>query len=149
MYTVDYFIEKFEAIPGENWTIDDTGVKADNPLLQQDLAKRCALGHCGGYEAKESIALVRIFYDHFCQLEVLTYDADPEDISLVYTINDLRVGSLEQSYTRGFKKSPFVTPPREDTPKERILSILYDIRNGNNAMKQVSEILEEEQHQIA
>lgn len=37
-YTVDYFIEKFSAIPEENWT---TGTTINHK------GQKCALGHCG------------------------------------------------------------------------------------------------------
>lgn len=37
MYTVDYFINKFEAIPEEKWCIEKWA----------DDDKRCAFGHCG------------------------------------------------------------------------------------------------------
>lgn len=37
-YTIQYFIEKFEAIPEERWT---TGTFKD------DLGRCCVLGHCG------------------------------------------------------------------------------------------------------
>jgi hypothetical protein len=40
MYTVDYFIKKFQAIPEENWLVGD--------YQNEDKTKFCALGHCGG-----------------------------------------------------------------------------------------------------
>lgn len=54
-YTVDYFIEKFEAIPDEKWC---TGVFEDMT------GACCALGHCGyrGYNVTdESRSLSRLF----------------------------------------------------------------------------------------
>lgn len=43
MYTVDYFIKKFEAIPESKWCI--------NQLINTS-GQRCALGHCGGVNLK-------------------------------------------------------------------------------------------------
>lgn len=45
MYTVDYFISKFEAIPEDKWCVDFTEDYNGN---------RCALGHCGGINTHES-----------------------------------------------------------------------------------------------
>lgn len=46
IYTVDYFIKKFQKIPDKNWFIGDFWDR-DNPQ------KMCALGHCGfGRECK-------------------------------------------------------------------------------------------------
>jgi hypothetical protein len=53
-YNVDYFIEKFEAIPAKHWTT----YQYDNGKGQY-----CALGHCGaisGRTTNESRALVEI-----------------------------------------------------------------------------------------
>lgn len=57
MYDVNYFIEKFEAIPEEKWCVGDF-VVGD---------KCCAFGHCGvtkgTLDSPESIALSRIVKD--------------------------------------------------------------------------------------
>lgn len=37
-YTVDYFIQKFEAIPDELWCVDK---------FENERGQRCVLGHCG------------------------------------------------------------------------------------------------------
>lgn len=53
-YTVDYFIEKFEAIPEEKWFQND---------YEDGSGRFCALGHCGQKYLKptdESIALSRL-----------------------------------------------------------------------------------------
>lgn len=54
MYTVDYFIEKFEAIPEANWTRFYVGRNGIH----------CALGHCGytsGGFTEEASALCKLF----------------------------------------------------------------------------------------
>jgi hypothetical protein len=40
-YDVQYYIDKFEAIPEELWNADGSYVNKDNPEC------KCALGHCG------------------------------------------------------------------------------------------------------
>lgn len=64
MYTVDYFIRKFEAIPEGKWC---------TLFLTRGIDRHCALGHCGTTESPTSAdyhytdegqALVDIFYDH-------------------------------------------------------------------------------------
>jgi hypothetical protein len=51
-YTIDYFIEKFEAIP-------------DNEIGLGGLSKQCALWHCGvrlnTFATEESAALIKVF----------------------------------------------------------------------------------------
>lgn len=55
MYNVDYFIDKFEAIPKDNWCTD----------LFNFAGASCALGHCGAKEnaldTEESTALWILF----------------------------------------------------------------------------------------
>lgn len=51
IYTVDYFIKKFEAIPDNKWV---TG-----HFMQED-GKRCAIGHCVGPE-NQLPALIMLF----------------------------------------------------------------------------------------
>lgn len=56
MYTVDYFLQKFEAIPEEEWTVRK---------FKRPGGRKCALGHCGmdnNWEhTAESAALSTIF----------------------------------------------------------------------------------------
>lgn len=47
-YNIDYFIKFFTQIPKNKWTIGK---------LKTQNGKKCALGHCGGYSTKKSIAL--------------------------------------------------------------------------------------------
>ena len=56
-YTIQHFIDKFEAIPEENWTTH---------VYNYGLAC-CALGHCGhraGNSTEESHALGFLFHSH-------------------------------------------------------------------------------------
>jgi hypothetical protein len=110
MYTVDYFIKKFSAIPEDEWTV----------FIQQNGAgQRCAFGHClpielkkigcrvifNGHELPEGLALQKIFLDSgFHNI----YD---KRISLVADINNGYSGLY-----------------RQKTPKQRILAALYDIK---------------------
>lgn len=97
-YTVDYFIQKFEAIPEEKWT--------RLSFINQD--RSCALGHCGVRTAynnysgialtEEGDALRNLFNNH------LDFD--------VMTVNDDCVCSAYP----------------QPTPKARILAALTDIK---------------------
>lgn len=57
MYTVDYFIDKFEKIPEENWL--------ENGCFQDGNGRFCALGHCAlrpwSRVTSEAVALNRLF----------------------------------------------------------------------------------------
>lgn len=55
-YTVDYFIQKFEAIPEEKWTTQ----------VYRDGDSCCVLGHCGVYNVytDEANALSKIILDN-------------------------------------------------------------------------------------
>lgn len=60
-YTIDYFINKFSAIPEKMWTIRTRGYDDNGP--------HCALGHCDeswkrwGNKGAEETALIKIFDD--------------------------------------------------------------------------------------
>jgi hypothetical protein len=61
MYTVDYFIKKFEAIPVQKWT---------RKWLKNKYGQCCALGHCGITgpweieDSPEALALINLFTNH-------------------------------------------------------------------------------------
>lgn len=95
-YTIDYFIEKFEAIPLKNWVTGSEGFECID-------GKACALGFCGITKredgsnyvpTKESSALIRLFGG-----------IDDLDWKAVYRVND------------GFFEL-------KGTPKERVLNKL-------------------------
>ena len=99
-YTVDYFIEKFSAIPDEKWIVGD---------YADDRGCCCALGHCG-YRfiggsifnpvntggTDEGAALSRLFDEHHLSVPL---------------VND----QIEARY-------------QQPTPKARILAALADIK---------------------
>lgn len=99
-YDIDYFINKFESIPEENW-IDGALEGIDN--------KKCAFGHCGVISTdslykhtEESTALISLF------------GGEPGNNRCVYSIND---GHNLTSAER------FAT-----TPKQRILNKLKSLK---------------------
>lgn len=102
IYDVDYFIKKFEAIPS-----DDIGCT--------ELNNHCALWHCGvrSYanevdyrETEESKALVKLFKTNTLDKDLLN-----NKFKIVWKVND----------------SCYLV--EGDTPKERILNYLYQIRD--------------------
>lgn len=102
-YSVDYFINKFQSIPDDNWTIYSLR-NVNNPDC------RCVLGHCdvttengGNYiYTEESWALYKIFKNLVPTLHKNPY--------LVSTVNDYKI---EWGLT----------------PKERILNVLNKAKN--------------------
>lgn len=113
MYTIDYFINKFKSIPDKMWMVDRF-TDYENPY------RHCALGHCGvtglshNY-TEEAIALQGLF-------DILK--------TRVTWVNDAKFDHT------GYGSSP----------KERILRVLFMIKEkmeGDSALKEVKEILEE------
>lgn len=99
-YTVEYFINKFEAIPTQE-------------IGSVSLINHCALWHCGLQQNEykhtdESRALVRIFGGD-CESP-----KDAGEMGAIYRIND----GIGDNKLLG------------NTPKERILNKLYQIRDG-------------------
>lgn len=107
MYTVDYFIKKFEAIPETEWSGDATA---------------CAYTHCGQYREgykTECPALSDLFKTiHSCSKVQMERDLRGESYHgfswLVTAIND-NLNSND-------------TPYKQSTPKARILAALHDIK---------------------
>lgn len=107
MYTVDYFINKFEAIPEEEWAPNATS---------------CAYTLCGQYTAgykTECPALSELFESlhHLSEIQQkrdLAGDTYHGWSWLVAVIND----DLPSNDT----------PYKQPTPKQRILAALYDIK---------------------
>jgi hypothetical protein len=66
IYSIDYFIEKFKAIPRSKWTTRHF----------EDGDKYCALGHCGftvsGKQTDEGNALIALFKSRYRSEGVLT-----------------------------------------------------------------------------
>lgn len=90
MYDVNYFIEKFEAIPEEYWCIGSFG----------NGGIHCAFGHCG----------MRSYTD------ILSDVAEADALNKIS--ND--IVDVNDGYSQKYKGQ---------YPKERILSLLYDIRD--------------------
>lgn len=102
-YDVDYFLNKFDAIPDEMWCCGGFSWGG----------KMCALGHCGvtHYSSPitpESLALARLFNENLGVDVARVNDANSE---LLYN-------NLSKLVELG------------DTPKERIISALILIKAG-------------------
>jgi len=72
-YTVDYFIEFFEAIPAKNWLVGDFSRGT----------QKCALGHCGfspGNPTRKSLALGELFWQHLKTCVSLVNDGNDNSI---------------------------------------------------------------------
>lgn len=106
-YDIDYFINKFEAIPEEKWT---KGMFENN-------GKHCANGHCGvngdnyNMPPAEALALAEILHPLRNKSWVSFGEYIPI-FSVTVNIND-----------------GFAPEYQQPTPKQRILAALYDIRD--------------------
>jgi len=106
MYTVDYFIDKFSKIPedkwhaGGYWNTDACG----NRMF-------CALGHCGEYFFDEGFGRQRMKTAESKALWDLVY------FSLKLIIQDIN-------------DAPYFPTYMQQTPKQRILAALYDIKRA-------------------
>ena len=66
-YTVDYFLEKFDAIPEEKWT---------TRAFSNDEGQRCAEGHCsdgGTMFGPEHADLTTLFINNFGYVSLHNY----------------------------------------------------------------------------
>ena len=112
MFTVEYFIKKFEAIPEEKWCMG---------RITDDQGRHCAMGHCleKGTVSEELLALGRIFNSI---VDSSNHNAE------IWEVND------------GF----YLYKELGDTPKQRILNALYEVKNqedSKEAVKFVQSIL--------
>lgn len=117
MYNVDYFIQKFEAIPENKWCVGSL-IKAVNGVVANCANYFCGVreGNTGKYVmTDESAALARILRQHY--LFNPTYRNILTDFSVIYYIND------------GI--SDFYTWNNEGTPKYRILRALKEVKEMN------------------
>lgn len=102
MYTVDYFINKFEAIPEDNWLIRE---------FMDDKGSCCVMGHCD-YTYNNGLT------ERGCLEELFKQGLHayvPNSFNSCYYV--------EQAINNG--DHPDYKQP---TPKQRILSALYDIK---------------------
>lgn len=121
-YDVNYFINKFEAIPESQFTTH---------LFQNQDGQKCSVGHCGIFSVHnvtpEGIALKRVFVNlpitakrSGTLVEEGTFSIFPHKASY---IND----GLVKEYT-------------QPTPKQRILAALNDVKAMENI--KLEEVLE-------
>lgn len=101
MYTVDYFIQKFEAIPEDLFCIGRRSIDE----------QRCVLGWC--YPSKE---------DALRSQEEMFFKSD-EDISLTDLILTINGRCRPAGINNGIYPEY-----QQPTPKQRILAALYDIK---------------------
>lgn len=102
-YTVQFFIDKFEKIPGNKWTT--------NTYTQGD--KHCAGGHCGMRFADD--------INHMAEAKALVEVLRPSKAEHPYYSTDFHniVAALNDGVHSRYK---------QPTPKQRILAALYDIK---------------------
>jgi hypothetical protein len=126
-YTVDYFIEKFEAIPESMWANGIGGYFSDAN------SPKCALGHLNNNNdksmsyhgmCKEARSLCNLFSKAVVEID-FNSDCVPGSERLVWGVND--------GYGRGYK---------QPTPKQRILAALYDIKAQQNIVDAAKEIIQ-------
>lgn len=89
IYTVDYFINKFEAIPDNEWTM--------NSYIDK-LGRHCALGHCGCTNPNYTIegkALENLFEKHLCTAVTYVND-DREDLFKQQTPKSRVIAALKE-----------------------------------------------------
>lgn len=121
-YTVDYFIRKFEAIPEERWIT--------HCLVNHENTKRCALGHCcPDYSG-------RYFNNGRGQTE------ESEALIKLFGRNHLSIGGVNDGNSYNYQ---------QDTPKQRILSALKDIKKklSNEQSVQASVATEDDSSTLA
>jgi hypothetical protein len=119
-YNVDFFIEKFEAIPEEKWGI---GRRVDTEN------RRCALGWCYP-TSKEARRSESIMFADYGEAEMLI---ELFELSLIRGVGGVNNGT-NMNY-------------QQPTPKQRILAALYDIKS-NQAINEVKEIIAEKRKVI-
>ncbi len=103
-YDVDYFIQKFEAIPENLWCIGKYF------RSEEGFPKCCALGHCGARElhfTKEADALIELF----------------RGSRATYNSETFYIPSINDGFSELFKQF---------TPKQRILAALKFIKEKQN-----------------
>ena len=103
-YTLEYFINKFNAIPEAKWS--GIAAIADPTYINKNFT--CAMGHCGGYPSisQESRALAHVLKDWY-KIHNLACRTDG---AIIFEINDNNMLC------------------KEPTPKQRILKALNDIK---------------------
>lgn len=112
---VDYFINKFEAIPEEQWCVD---------VFSNGKGAHCANGHCGAGCAgttTESRAFQKVIFPLTDKAIMCPQDLHNEDEGYSVTAAKINNGS-DSRY-------------RQSSPRQRVLAALYDLK----AMKALDE----------
>lgn len=112
MYTVDYFIKKFEAIPEDRWTTCE--------LHMDD--KKCVAGHCGITEVNLRCSeggSSEVFVGRSQAVIMATALANILAPLTMYTNKYEIIWNLNDG---------FYIEYQQPTPKQRILAALYDIK---------------------
>lgn len=115
MYTIDYFIEKFQDIPEDEWS-DET--------LLNSYDQRCAQGHC--MRKIEITAMLKSFYilntnDYICKLR--SFNSELEALNNIFGEDEdgLIIAKINNGYHNKYQQS---------TPKQRVLAALYDLKQN-------------------
>lgn len=129
IYDVDYFINKFEAIPDDKWCTGQLTSGRVDPITQEESILHCAFGHCGLKleqfasldtiaQNKEAIALQKLFtpYDQM-------NSGNNISLSGVVLVND-GIPTVRYDYNK-----------LGTDPKSRILAALHLIKNGTASIK--------------
>lgn len=112
IYNVDYFINKFEAIPEEKWCTGDFNLIDINGNITY-----CANGLCGVYFNKQ---------------EYIVYKTG-EALALAEILSQLKI-TCDHTYkdpiyaTTAIINDGHTAEYQQPTPKQRILAALYDIK---------------------
>jgi hypothetical protein len=111
-YDVDYFINKFQAIPEDKWI--------RLRLYHEDTGACCANGHCGvraeGHITEEYPEEAKELQKVLAPLPVHYTNGDP--------IEDAGNYSKKAAYINNGIAKEYI----QETPKQRILAALYDIK---------------------
>lgn len=117
-YNVEYFIAKFEAIPENKWCVG----------ALQDHDRCCAQGHCGVTRENH---LVR-------------YNRASESYALIHIMGGF---VYDGTINAALINNGCAPKYQQETPKQRILAALYDIRDKELSeanLKEASKIVSEE-----
>lgn len=122
MYTVDYFIKKFEAIPEDNF--------ATGTFMQwHDNNSRCTLGHC------LSKRMIRIANDYMINMGVDSFPPEKcaeysKELEVAYALCLLFNGKSPRNGSEQVIEINNGTHHmyKQPTPKQRILAALHDIK---------------------
>lgn len=111
IYTVDYFINKFEAVPEELWYVGEFR-DPNNPKC------RCVLGLCGvyGYTSSEGFYMEETTEESQALTNLIFFNKDVLGKSFFISAASINDGGC----------SIF----KEDTPKKRILSALNRLKSA-------------------